>query len=91
MIIWNWFLLIHNNCKKNSKSFIREIGAIFISLEINKVNLITDIQSIITKFKDDKLYVEQNTENELIINCLNNNHDYKMIQQISLITYAGTQ
>jgi hypothetical protein len=84
-------LLIHNNCKKNSKSFIREIGAIFISLEINKVNLITDIQSIITKFKDDKLYVEQNTENELIINCLNNNHDYKMIQQISLITYAGTQ
>ena len=74
--------LIHNNFKKNSKSFIRQI---------DKLNLVTDIQSPITKFKDDNLYVDQNTENELIINCLNNNHDYKMIQQISLITYAGTQ
>ena len=77
--------------KKNSKSFMREIDSICNSLEINKLNLITDIQSIITKFKDDNLYVEQNTENELIINCLNNNHDYKMIQQLNLITYAGTQ
>jgi hypothetical protein len=40
------------------------------------------MQSIITKFKDDNLCVEQNTEKELIINCLHNNaiHDYKMIK-----------
>jgi hypothetical protein len=43
--------LIHNNFKKNSKRFIREIDSICNSLEINKLNLITDIQSIITKFK----------------------------------------
>jgi hypothetical protein len=83
--------LIHNNFKKNSKSFIREIDSICNNLEINKLNLITDIQSIITKFKDDNLFVEKNTESELIINCLNNNHDSKMIQQLNLITYAGTQ
>ena len=88
---WDFNHIIHNNFKKNSKSFIRDIDTICNSLEINNLNLITDIQTIITKFKDDNLYVEQNTENELIINCLNNNHDYKMIQQLNLITNAGTQ
>ena len=75
--------------KKNSKSFVKEIDAICNRLNINKYKLITDIQ--ISKFKDDNLSVEQSTEKELIINCLNNNHDYKMIQQLNLITYAGTQ
>ncbi len=60
-------------------------------LEINKLNLITDIKSTITKFKDDNLYVVKNSENELIIHCLNNNHDAKMIQLLNLIFYAGTQ
>ena len=88
---WDFNHIIHNNFKKNSKSFIREIDSICNNLEINKLNLIADIQSIITKFKDDNLFVEKNTESELIINCLNNNHDSKMIQQLNLITYAGTQ
>ena len=47
-----------------------EIDAICNHLDINKFNLITYIQFTINKFKDDDLYVEQNTEKELIINCL---------------------
>ena len=83
--------LINNDYKKNSKSFIKEIGAIFNRLDINKFNLITDIQFTIDKFKDDNLYAEQSTEKELIINCLNNNHDYKMINQLILVTYSSQQ
>ena len=79
------------NNDKDSKSFIKEIDAICNHLDINKFNLITDIQFTINKFKDENLYVEQNTEKELIINCLANNHDYKMINQLNLVTYSGPQ
>ena len=68
--------LINSDYKKNSKSFIKEIDTICNRLDINKFNLITDIQFTINKFKDYNLCVEQSTETELIINCLINNHDY---------------
>ena len=62
----------------------------FNRLDINKFDLITDIQFTINKFKDEYLYVEKSTEKDLIMNCLNNNHDYKMIN-LNLITYSGPQ
>jgi hypothetical protein len=69
--------LIHNNYKKNTKSFIKEVDNICSRLEINKFNLTKDIQNNvkINNFKDKCLFVDKNIENELIITCLNNNHD----------------
>ena len=35
--------------------------------------------------------MDENTDNELILICLNNNHDYKMIEQLNMVTYSGPQ
>ena len=32
---------------------------------------------------------QQDIESKLIIICLNNDHDYNMITQLNLVTYAG--
>ncbi len=45
--------------------------------------------NITKKFKENCLYYELNTENELIITCLKNNHDFNMITQLNLVSYAG--
>ena len=45
-------------------------------MDIDKFNLMEDIQNIINNFKDKCLIIDKNTENDLIITCLNNNHDY---------------
>ena len=37
------------------------------------------------------LIIEDNTETELIALCLNDNHDFSMINQLNLVTYAGSQ
>ena len=50
-----------------------------------------NINSLIKLFKEDCLSVEDNTETELIRLCLKNNQDYKMIDQLNLVTYAGPQ
>ena len=41
-------------------------------------------------FKEKCLEFETNTESDLIITCLNNNSDYSMINQLNLVTYAGS-
>jgi hypothetical protein len=33
--------------------------------------------------------VDENIENELTRTCLENNHDFLMISQLNLVTYAG--
>jgi hypothetical protein len=50
-----------------------------------------NINEIVKKFKIDCLNVEESIEKELILTCLNNNHDYKMIDQLNLVTYSGPQ
>jgi hypothetical protein len=59
--------LVNNNYKKNTKSFIKEVDSICSRLEIDKFNLTKDIQYIINNLKDKYLFVDKNTENELII------------------------
>jgi hypothetical protein len=54
-------------------------------------NVINNIRTIWTQYKDSCLNFENTTETELIQICLENNHDYKMIQQLNLVTYAGPQ
>jgi hypothetical protein len=51
--------------------------------------LIENINTISNDFKNTCVKFENNTETELIITCLNNNHDFSMINQLNLVTYAG--
>ena len=53
--------------------------------------VIENIQIIINDYKENCLKVDNNTETELIALCLNNNHDISMINQLNLVTYAGSQ
>ena len=53
--------------------------------------VISNINTIIKDFKEDCLKVEDNIESELIRICLNNIHDFNMINQLNLVTYAGPQ
>jgi hypothetical protein len=82
---------INNNYKKNTKSFVKEVDSICSRLEIDKFNLSKDIQYIINNFKEKHLFVDKNIENELIVTCLSNNHDYRMIEQLNLVTYSDPQ
>ncbi len=74
-----------------TKSFIKEVDSICSRLEIDKFTLTKDIQCIINNLKDKYLFVDKNIENELIITWLSNNHDYRMIEQLNIITYSGPQ
>ena len=87
--IFNSLLLTKYN--NNSISFIKYFKDICrdLSLEVNYV--FNNINSLIKLFKEDCLSVEDNTETELIRLCLKNNQDYKMIDQLNLVTYAGPQ
>ena len=58
-------------------------------LNLNHTFVIDIINSVSTEFKNKCIEYESNTETELIITCLNNNHDYSMINQLNLVTYAG--
>jgi hypothetical protein len=39
--------------------------------------------------QEDCLYYDFDTEHELIVMCLKNNHDINMITQLNLVAYAG--
>ncbi len=41
------------------------------------------------EFKNICIEFEENTESDLIQTCLNNNHDFNMINKLNLVTYAG--
>ena len=53
--------------------------------------IINNLKNIINNFKDKCLFVDENTEYELILTCLNNNLDYKMIEKLHMVTYSGPQ
>ena len=50
---------------------------------------IDNIALIINNFKTNCREIEMNDENELIINCLQNNQEHIMINQLNYLTYAG--
>ena len=77
--------------KKNSKSFIKDFKNVCIILQKQSTDIINNIHSVLKEFKDSFLKIEATTETELIKVCLENNHDYIMIKQLNLVTYAGPQ
>ena len=83
--------LLANNHKNNTKSFIKDFSIICNNLNLRSSDVISNINTIIKDFKEDCLKVEDNIESELIRICLNNNHDFNMINQLNLVTYAGPQ
>ena len=83
--------LLNSNYKKNTKSFIKTFRDICSEMNLDVNYVVEKIQEIINDYKDNCLIIEDNTETELITLCLNNNHDFSMINQLSLVTYAGPQ
>ena len=77
--------------KKNSKSFIKDFKNVRIILQKQSTDIINNIHSVLKEFKDSCLKIEETTETELIKVCLENNHDYIMIKQLNLVTYASPQ
>ena len=62
-------------------------ACIFINQKESYV--IENIASIISTFKTNCREIEMNDENELIVNCLQYNQEYIMINQLNFLTYAG--
>jgi hypothetical protein len=83
--------LLNQNYKNNTKSFIKEFKSLCTRLNLSCIEVFENINEIVKKFKIDCLNVEESIEKELILTCLNNNHDYKMIDQLNLVTYSGPQ
>jgi len=87
--IFNSLLLTKYN--NNSISFIKYFKDICRDLSLDVNYVFNNINALINIFKEDCLSVEENTETELKRLCLKNNQDYKMIDQLNLVTYVGTQ
>ena len=87
--IFNHLLII--KYKKNTKSFIKDFKNACNILQMDPQNIIKNIHTISTQYKDSSLNFENTTEIELIKIYIENNHEYKMIQQINMVTYAGPQ
>ena len=85
--IFNYLLL--SKYKNNTKSFIKEFMDVCKLMNLNQKYVIENINTISNDFKNTCVEFENNTETELIITCLNNNHDFSMINQLNLVTYAG--
>ena len=65
-----------------------------VKMSLKNITVVFDSSKcthVIKLFKEDCFSVEDNTETELFRLCLKNNHDYKMINQLNLVTYAGPQ
>ncbi len=77
--------------KRNLKSFIKDFKNVCVILQKQSTDIINNIHSVLKEFKDSCLEIEETTETELIKVCLENNHDYIMIKQLILVTYAGSQ
>ena len=81
--------ILNANFKNNTKSFIKDFVSICSELNLNKQYVVDNINSISKDFKEKCLDYDLDIEHELIITCLNNNHDFNMISQLNLVTYAG--
>jgi hypothetical protein len=82
--IFNYLLL--SKYKNNTKSFIKEFMDVCKLMNLNQKYVIENINTISNDFKNTCVEFENNTETELIITCLNNNHDFSMINQLNLVT-----
>ena len=62
---------------------------ICILMNLNHEHVINNINTVSKDFKNSCVEFDKNTETDLILTCLNNNHDFNMINQLNLVTYAG--
>jgi len=81
--------LLNTNYKNNTKSFIKEFMDVCILMNLNHEHVINNINTVSKDFKNSCVEFDKNTETDLILTCLNNNHDFNMINQLNLVTYAG--
>ena len=81
--------ILSSNFKNNTKSFIKDFVLICDELNLNKQYVVDNIDVVSKDFKEKCLEYDLDIEHELIITCLNNNHDHNMINQLNLVTYAG--
>ncbi len=75
--------------KNNTKSFIKEFMDVCKEMNLDHKYVIDNINSVSIELKNKCIEFEENTESDLIPKCLNNNHDFNMINQLNLVPYAG--
>jgi hypothetical protein len=73
-----------------TKSFIKDFKNACLFINQKESYVIENIASIINSFKKNCREIEMNDENELILNCLQNNQEHIMINQLNFLTYAGS-
>jgi hypothetical protein len=81
--------LLSSKYKNNTKSFIKEFMDVCKEMNLDHKYVIDNINSVSIEFKNKCIEFEENTESDIIQICLNNNHDFNMINQLNLVTYAG--
>ena len=75
--------------RPGTKSFIKDFKNACIFMNQKESYVIENIASIISTFKTNCREIEMNDENKLIVNCLQYNQEYIMINQLNFLTYAG--
>ncbi len=58
-------------------------------MNLNHECVFKNFKTVSKDFKNTCVEFDKNTETDLILTCLNNNHDFNMINQLNLVTYAG--
>jgi hypothetical protein len=76
--------------RPGTKSFIKDFKNACKYINQKEAYVIENITSIISTFKTNCREIKMNDENELIMNCLQNNQEYIMINQLNFLTYAGS-
>jgi hypothetical protein len=76
--------------RPDTKSFIKDFKNACLFINQKESYVIENIASIINSFKKNCREIEMNDENELILNCLQNNQEHIMINQLNFLTYAGS-
>jgi hypothetical protein len=71
-------------------SFNKDFKSACLFINLKESYVIENIATIISIFKTNCREIEMNDENELIVNCLQNNQEHIMINQLNFLTYAGS-
>ena len=87
--IFDYLLVSAYKSKLNTKSFIKDFKYVCNKIKKDEKFVIDNIVTVTKNFKRDCGEYEMDIEYELIKTCLENNHDFSMISQLNLVTYAG--
>ncbi len=75
--------LLSTNYKNNTKSFIKEYVDVCKFMNLSQEYVFKNINTVSKDFKNTCAEFDKNTETDLILTCLNNNHDFNMINQLN--------